>query len=324
MLNMNIFFNTANNRSFMFEFRIHFTLLIMFLSGWPLNGGAEDLYHPTVVFAYACDLEKQGDHVRAATEFGRYVAFVRNTPDQESFGNRLEEAMFRLAVNLSQAKEFNAALLAFSDLGATFPKTRYLSQALLRMGYIYEMNGSLEEAQSRYQQLIDLGLDAELSSLASLRLAWLALDQPDMEQRARQHLRTASHARHQEHAHVMSQTIESLSRLPYKDPWLAGVSSAIIPGAGHWYLERPRDAAFALLSNGLLLLGTQQAFEQRISGLGVALAIIELGWYSGTVFSAVSLTHKYNRQLRHDHLNKIGMFLNPDSQAIGLTMAWQY
>ncbi|MEO5370799.1 MAG: tetratricopeptide repeat protein [Magnetococcus sp. DMHC-1] len=291
---------------------------------WPKNAGGADLYAPEEVFAYARELEKQGDHGRAATEFGRYVSFARRVPKNAPHLPQLEEAMYRLAVNLSQAGELDAALRAFASLGEAFPQSRHIPQALLRMGLIYEQGKDVEESKRRYQKLVAMDPDSEWAALASLRLAWLSLEQPGEDAIARQYLQAVTHARYVKNAQSMLREMDALPLLPYKDSWVAGSLSALLPGAGHLYLERPRDAGFAFLSNGLLVAGTYQAFSRGISGLGAALAMVELGWYSGTVFSAVSLTHRHNQKLRHDYLNLTGSLLQADSQAVGVEMTWRY
>ncbi|MBF0296561.1 MAG: tetratricopeptide repeat protein [Magnetococcales bacterium] len=274
------------------------------------------------IFAYAADLENKNDHPRAATEFGRYV-FLARQGSREDFV-RLEEAMYRHAVNLAHAKETDAALRAFSELGAAYPKSPLIPQALFQMGQVYERSGAVGEAKQRYQRLAGMGMDTEFSALSRLRLAWLALRRPGEETKAREHLQAVTHPKYADQAKGMLKGVEALPNLPYKTPWLAGTMSAVLPGAGHLYAERPRDAGFAFLSNGLLLAGTVQAFSKGITGLGAALSAVELGWYSGTIFSAVNLTHKYNQRLREDHLGNVAGSLPRGDNAVGVEMEWRY
>ncbi|MBF0429206.1 MAG: tetratricopeptide repeat protein [Magnetococcales bacterium] len=296
--------------------------LYMFLVVFNQDANSADPHTPEEVFAYASELEARGDFQRAATEFGRYVSSSSRASEQTF--PRLEEAMFRLAVNLAQSREVDGALRAFSDLGARYPKSEYIPLALLRMGYIYEKNGAVEEATRRYRRLLEHGMDTEFSALSRLRLAWLALGKPGEEEVARHHLRSVTHPRFVNQAKGMLQGVDDLSNLPYKDPWISGAMTAVLPGAGHLYLKRPEDAGLAFLSNGLLLAGTLQAFSQGITGLGAALGLMELGWYSGTVFSAVSLTNKHNKQIRDESLNRMGFLIKPEANALGLEMEWQY
>ncbi|MBF0418170.1 MAG: tetratricopeptide repeat protein [Magnetococcales bacterium] len=299
-----------------------FVVMLACWLGWPMGGEGGYLNAPEEVFSFALDLEKQNDHKRAATEFGRYVSAGRR--DAGNGFPKLEEAMFRKAVNLAQSNETDAALRAFSELGEAYPKSPFISMALLRMGLIYERAGVREEAERRYKRLAEMGMDTELSALSRLRLAWLAMGKPGEEEVARGHLLAMDHPRFMEPVHELLRELDQLPKLPYKDPWISGLLTAAVPGAGHLYLDRAEDAGVALLSNGLLLAGTIQAFSKGISGLGAALGVVELGWYSGTIFSAVSLTHKQNQRLREDQLNHIWQLQQPKIETIGLEMEWHY
>jgi hypothetical protein len=90
-------------------------------------------------------------------------------------------------------------------------------------------------------------------------------------------------------------------RLPYKDPLTAGAMS-IVPGLGHAYCERYKDGVVAFLLNGLFIWATFEAFHEDQEVLGAILGFIELGFYSGTIYSAVNSAHKHNRTLKEDFL----------------------
>jgi len=88
--------------------------------------------------------------------------------------------------------------------------------------------------------------------------------------------------------------------LPYKDPVYAGIMAGIIPGLGHAYVSRYKDAIVAFLLNGLFIWATIESFHQDHNVLGGILAFFELGWYTGNIYSAVNVTHKWNRKVRDD------------------------
>ena len=88
--------------------------------------------------------------------------------------------------------------------------------------------------------------------------------------------------------------------LPYKDPVYAGVMAGIIPGLGHVYVSRYKDALVAFLLNGLFIWATIESFHQDHNVLGGILAFFELGWYAGNIYSAVNVTHKWNRKVKDD------------------------
>ena len=307
--------NAMISRTLLFSFVIQ-----LFVSGFLSAQEIGDLMSPSKVFFYAKDLEKSGDFNRAATEYGRLVFFFRHHPDF-SFAHK-DVVFYRHAVALARAGATDQALQAFSTLGALFPESRFISPALLRMGQLYEEAGAVEEAKSRYQALISR--DQTFARFARARLAWLALQEEDGMKEARDHLEKIVDARSIEKISTLNHALDSLGHLPNKDPRLAGALTALLPGSGHLYLDRPKDALFAFLSNGLLVAGTVQAFQNDISGLGAALGVVELGWYTGTVFSAVSLAHKFNQEVRKEKLMKIRPLLESGKDFLGLELNLHY
>ena len=53
-----------------------------------------------------------------------------------------------------------------------------------------------------------------------------------------------------------------------------------------------------------------EAFNNDNNVLGGILAFFEIGWYSGNIYSAINVTHKWNRKVRDDFRN--GLFDNVD------------
>ena len=89
--------------------------------------------------------------------------------------------------------------------------------------------------------------------------------------------------------------------LKRKNPTIAGIL-AIVPGAGHLYCERKRDAFVSFLLNGAMIYAAYEAFDNDLNALGI-ITFFELGFYSGNIYSAVGSAHKYNRHEKSKFLN---------------------
>jgi hypothetical protein len=76
--------------------------------------------------------------------------------------------------------------------------------------------------------------------------------------------------------------------------------AGILPGLGHVYVSRYKDALVAFLLNGLFIWATIESFHQDHNVLGGILAFFEVGWYTGNIYSAVNVTHKWNKKVRDD------------------------
>jgi len=78
---------------------------------------------------------------------------------------------------------------------------------------------------------------------------------------------------------------------------------AIIPGAGHLYCERNKDALISFLLNGAMIYAAYEAFDHDLDVIGGIITFFELGFYSGNIYSAVSSAHKYNRDEKSKFLD---------------------
>lgn len=86
----------------------------------------------------------------------------------------------------------------------------------------------------------------------------------------------------------------STLEIPKKSPGVAGALS-IIPGLGHFYLEEWGVGLVALIWNGAFIFATADSFAAGRYGQGALLGLLELVWYGGTIFGAVSGAHRFNR-----------------------------
>jgi hypothetical protein len=82
-----------------------------------------------------------------------------------------------------------------------------------------------------------------------------------------------------------------------RDTWTL---AAVLPGLGHAYVGRYKDGGIAFLVNALFIWAAVESFHNDNNVLGGMICFLELGWYSGNIYSAVNSTHKYNRKIGRD------------------------
>lgn len=272
---------------------------------WDSNN---NVMSPEQLVEYALFLEQNGDFARAATEYGRYLFFSKQYPDRKYPEH--EQVMYRYALSLQQAGEDERALRAYSDFGATYQDSTLISDALYQTGEIFQKSGDNLKARSRFAGVSRYAPDSELAGFADLKLAWMDIESKNT-QGAAQHLQKIEQGEAAQRAQLILESLPGLGELPEKDPLTAGVMSALLPGAGHAYVGREKDALFAFLSNGLMIGATVESFDNDIPSLGIVLGMIELGWYTGTIHSSVNLAHKYNREQRERYLDSVRFLIEP-------------
>jgi len=78
---------------------------------------------------------------------------------------------------------------------------------------------------------------------------------------------------------------------------ISGLLAVILPGAGHAWQRRWRDAGMAALMVFPMLILTVWAAKRRMGPVTVFFALITIWLWSGTVFSSISLAERGNAEM---------------------------
>jgi hypothetical protein len=130
---------------------------------------------------------------------------------------------------------------------------------------------------------------------------------------------------------LLDQLAERRAQLPVQRPWLAGLLSALLPGAGQVYNGRWLDASLAFVLTGATVAGTVAllARPQPEWGFGIPLGLLALVFYSGSIVNAVGDAFRLNEQtsaafaktLEAEAWPKLGLTVGPNGGTFTLTMA---
>ncbi|MBL1351732.1 MAG: hypothetical protein COA61_000110 [Zetaproteobacteria bacterium] len=80
------------------------------------------------------------------------------------------------------------------------------------------------------------------------------------------------------------------------NPWLVGGLGMVLPGAGHAFLGRWHDAKVAFLMVFPMLILTLWAWKRSMGPVTVFFALITAWLWSGSIFSAISLSERGNME----------------------------
>jgi len=243
-------------------------------------------------FRFAEQTMGKGDYLRAVVEFERFLQFFRED-------NKVPKARLLIAQCYLKAKDYESARKILIEALNVYRGTLVGGKALFLMGESYYEQGHYEEAERYFKGVLGAYSEPELRNSAAYRLAWIQM-QTGKWQEASETFKTVG-AGSPLFLNAQELSAKSLGgeHLPYKDPTTAGAMS-IVPGLGHAYCERYKDGVVAFLLNGLFIWATLEAFHEDQEVLGAVLGFIELGFYSGTIYSAVNSAHKHNRKLKDD------------------------
>jgi hypothetical protein len=233
-------------------------------------------------------LLEDGEHFRAVGEGRRYLVFFDDCGEVDSArllvglsyqrAKQWEEARetFRSLAGSATDATGHMARLAFAD--TLFRQERYQAAAANYKEFADKVSESSYAAYARYRQGF-----SELLDRRPVVAKQVFLTVPEGSDVSR-------------HSLQLAEATGGFDDLPSRSPALAGIMSAIIPGAGQAYTGRWVDGSISLLVNAGFGIAAWQAYQNDLPVVAILVGLFELGWYTGNIFSAVNYAHKYNER----------------------------
>jgi hypothetical protein len=220
-----------------------------------------------------------------------------------------------------EAGRLEKAIKILEELAATCPDAGISHRALFLTAECLFRQGKLKEAQYYFESLSTGEAEPQIKTAALYRLGWTKMKGDDWKEASRIFLSMEGEDGLSSDARLMAHELLKADRLPLKDPELAGVLAGALPGMGHLYVGRYRDAATAFVLNAVFILAAVEAFREDQEVLGGILGFLEIGWYAGNIYSAVNAAHKHNRRIRDDFRGRFmdRLMLKPLLSRDGLT-----
>jgi len=268
-------------------------LLVLLLLPGPLFS-AQITIDSEEQFRFAEQTMEKGDYLRAVVEFERFLHFF---PEEK----KVPRARLLIARCYMKAKDYESARKTIYETLSHYQGTLVGGKALFLMGESYYEQGLYEEAARYFKGALGAYPEPELRNSAAYRLGWIQMQTGQWPEASETFKTVGTGSPLFLNAQDLSVKSLGGADLPYKDPTMAGVMS-VVPGLGHAYCERYKDGVVAFVLNGLFICATVEAFHKDQEVLGSVLGFLELGFYSGTIYSAVNSAHKHNRKLKADFL----------------------
>jgi TM2 domain-containing membrane protein YozV len=279
------------------------------------DASAEELVAAAFSLRFADHLFNDGDYYRAITEYRKYLFITKGR------GPEAPRAAMAIGEALLRGEQLDAAGRQLDGVATRTLDLNLRHGALFGAGRAYLEDKRPELAKPRFRLIVeDEAADAALRDEARWLLAWGHFDAGEIDVAKTLFGAMGTGGAHAADAAGMAQALGKKDQLDTKDPLLAALFS-IVPGGGHVYLGQWGTGATAFLWNAVFIAATIHAFWQGDWGVGAMLAFAELGWYSGSVFGAVSGAYRHNRdvvrnwrdQLMHEYGASRSM---PDSSVL--------
>ncbi len=243
-------------------------------------------------FQFAERYFEKGEYYRAIGEYERFIHFFPQDP-------RVALAHYRIGLSYLKGEQFTQAVQSFHALIEKHGDADLATQAYFNLSEAYIALKQFGNALAALDSLIRQCSDTDVKDRAYYKQGWIYLEMDEWEKAQASFNKISPKNRDTYRLKQLSEDISKREFLKIKNPATAG-SLAVIPGAGHLYCKRYRDALVAFLLNGAMIYAAYEAFDHDNEGLGGLITFFEIGLYAGNIYSAVNSAHKYNRKQKKD------------------------
>ncbi len=269
--------------------------LFLFLFSIHSYALAEIVLDPERQFQFAEQYFQRGEYYRAIGEYERFIYLF-------PLSDKVELARYRIGLSYLRGNQYKEAIQAFNALIDEYGNTGYALKSYLGISKAYVGLKRYDVALTTLTNLITIAPDQEIRDKAYYKKGWVYLEMGLWEKARESFEEISSQNRERYNLRQILIGLKERRPLKRKNPTTAGFL-AIIPGAGHLYCERKRDALISFLLNGAMIYAAYEAFDHDLDALGGIITLFELGFYSGNIYSAVSSAHKYNRDEKSRFFN---------------------
>jgi TolA-binding protein/TM2 domain-containing membrane protein YozV len=272
---------------------------------------------------FADQLLQEGEYFRAITEYQRFRFDYPDDPRQAM-------ALFRIGQAYYRGQQYQKALQTFRDVTHTYPDSPYGRQAWLWQGESLLQQTQYDAAEQSYATYIERYANAPAIPYARYQKGWTLLYRRQWQAATTELQQIPPSSPLYAAAQQLAMEAQEGSQQPKKSPFLAGILSTFLPGAGQLYNGRHGDAVLTFLLNGLFIAGTIEAIQHDQLAIAGTLGFFEAGWYGGNVYSAVNGAHKHNRHTDEALLHNLERRFRmtppdmPQTQQIGLQLSFRF
>lgn len=246
-------------------------------------------------FSFAEDYFSNKEYSRAIGEYKRFIYFF---PKDKRVGT----AMYKIGMSHFKAGHFKNAINSFEAIIDKYEDTDLSTKAYFMISECYMKLNEAGSAIANLHNLITIRDDIHLRDKAYYQIGWIYIEMASWEKARINFAKISPQSKNKYQLKRLSKELDRTKLIDKKSPQAAGFLS-IIPGAGFLYCERYRDALIAFLLNAGLMYAAYESFDDDNYALGGVITFVEVGFYAGNFYGAITSAHKYNR-------SKTGQFID--------------
>jgi tetratricopeptide (TPR) repeat protein len=286
------------------------------------SDGKTNYYSPESVLKFANYLYQEGDYLRAAGEYQRYLLYCCEGVDSPLWKRgirgdlRTQETpgiLYKIGLCYRQAGDTERAISFFRKIVTEHPESRFA--ASYQIAYSHLLSGQYERSIQYINQILDETKNSDEQERLQILATYGYLHQRRW--RDAEHI-LQSLAPKDENLNLIASGLRTSARegmsLPRRNPILAGLFSAVLPGTGKVYCKQYGDGFYSLILVGVTGLLAWDGFRENgiRSVRGWLFGGISGVFYAGNVYGSTIAARIYNRQLEADVLKRLPAV--PDDQ----------
>jgi tetratricopeptide (TPR) repeat protein len=221
--------------------------------------------------------------------------------------------LFKIGRAYFEGDEFENAARSFAAIGERYPDSTYAPAAGYQAGLCYWRLNRLEEAAAAFTAVATrypASGDARRALLETALIDFDRKDLPGSRQELERFLAIYPQDQRAEKARDAITLLDRDQQLPRKSPVVAGLLSAVVPGAGHIYAGHYGDGVTSFFLNGLFIAGTVVAIRQENYAVAGAVGVVGLPFYIGNIYGAANAATKWNISIRKELRGAIAVTLD--------------
>ena len=237
---------------------------------------------------------EEEEYYRAITEYKRYLILF---PDSA----RGDYALFQTGIAYLNGGDTDSAIRNLESLQERYPLTPYSDASFFYIGVAKWKAKKTRESCSTFLDMEKKYPDSPYSPQALIAASLVELDADNLE--ASRDLLTRftndyPDRGERENVYEAITIIDRYSELPQKSEVLAGILSAVIPGAGYAYAGDLPTALMSFVVNGAFIAGTWAAFAQELYAVGALVGGVGTPFYIGNIYGSALAAKKANKAVR--------------------------
>lgn len=260
-----------------------------------------DYYSPENIYRFAIHLYEEGDYLRAANEFQRYIFCFDTIPSNG------DSIFYIMGMCYLLAGVYSKAIDYFQYIIKNYSNSILLSNCYYQISLAYFLAGEYDKSI----RSIFLNQSSINQNDIKLKMNRLIIFNYLLQKKWKDAVSFVNNLDTIMREDLLNY-IKEWEELPRKNKFLAGLFSSIIPGSGKIYCNRHWDGFFSLITIGIMGWQAYDGFYQNgiksIKGwiLGTAAMI----FYLGNIYGSVVAAQIYNEGQEEKFFNKIKFSVN--------------